>query len=367
MATGLLLLGVPGCGKSKPSSSSIQAPDSVLSANSDTSRFIPRRANPLVITNRIILVQQQAPAVTNTAPAVTCGAPQSVPCMSPDGTQATLTAHVEDADGNPLSVTWSVDGRERYAQQVPAGGPPTTADLSFVYNFTPGDHAVKVTVSDGSLSATCDTTMTFQKDTQNPVIVCPRDISLPPDPGTCSAVVTFSPKATDNCPDVAVVCDPPSGTAFPIGTTTVTCTATDTSGNASDCAFAVVVQVTNRCPQTEAFWRQNLGAWPVSSLTLGNQVYSRSQLVPLLRASVPADASMVLARQLIAASLNAASGSDPRPICNELAQANTTLAGFTGKLPFRVGVSSAAGRAMMEVSIRLSAYNSGIISFNCLP
>jgi hypothetical protein len=44
--------------------------------------------------------------------------------------------------------------------------------------------------------------------------------------------VTFPPPVTsDNCPGQTSACVPPSGSQFPSGTTTVTCTATDTSGN----------------------------------------------------------------------------------------------------------------------------------------
>jgi len=49
------------------------------------------------------------------------------------------------------------------------------------------------------------------------------------------------PVVTDNCPGVGVVCTPPSGSCFPLGTTTVTCTATDTSGNTATCTFKVNV------------------------------------------------------------------------------------------------------------------------------
>lgn len=45
-------------------------------------------------------------------------------------------------------------------------------------------------------------------------------------------------------PTTTVVCDPPSGSAFPVGTTVVTCTATDSSGNTSTCTFTVTVQDT---------------------------------------------------------------------------------------------------------------------------
>src|SRR6185295_17660434 len=47
--------------------------------------------------------------------------------------------------------------------------------------------------------------------------------------------------ADDNCPGVVVVCVPPASTCFPVGTTTVNCTATDTSGNTATCSFSVVI------------------------------------------------------------------------------------------------------------------------------
>lgn len=61
------------------------------------------------------------------------------------------------------------------------------------------------------------------------------------------AIVTFDlPDATDTC-DAAplVVCTPASGSLFPIGTTTVVCTATDACGNQSVSEFDVTVTPTN--------------------------------------------------------------------------------------------------------------------------
>jgi HYR domain len=53
-------------------------------------------------------------------------------------------------------------------------------------------------------------------------------------------VVNFpAPVASDNCPGVTVVCNPLAGSCFPVGVTTVTCTATDTSGNTANCPFTV--------------------------------------------------------------------------------------------------------------------------------
>jgi len=53
-------------------------------------------------------------------------------------------------------------------------------------------------------------------------------------------VVTFpAPTASDDSPGVTVLCNPPSGSTFPVGDTTVTCTATDSGGLTAQCTFTV--------------------------------------------------------------------------------------------------------------------------------
>lgn len=61
--------------------------------------------------------------------------------------------------------------------------------------------------------------------------------------GACTAVVNYTVTATDNCPGVTVtrIAGPASGSAFPIGVTTVTHRATDAAGNTSTCSFNVTV------------------------------------------------------------------------------------------------------------------------------
>jgi hypothetical protein len=55
-------------------------------------------------------------------------------------------------------------------------------------------------------------------------------------------VIFESISATDNCTDTPeITCQPPSGTAFPVGNHIVTCTATDPSGNSSACTFTIQV------------------------------------------------------------------------------------------------------------------------------
>jgi hypothetical protein len=92
-----------------------------------------------------------------------------------------------------------------------------------------------------SVGPTCTFTVKVN-DTQPPTITCPANITaIPANPTNPCTVVTFTTTASDNCPGVTVVCNPPSGSCFPTGVTTVTCTATDASGNTATCTFTVTV------------------------------------------------------------------------------------------------------------------------------
>ena len=98
-----------------------------------------------------------------------------------------------------------------------------------------------VTCSDTG-GATCSFTVTVN-DTQPPIITCPANVTAVTDQNACPApacqVVNFTTTASDNCPGVVLVCNPPSGSCFPVGSTTVTCTATDASGNTATCSFSI--------------------------------------------------------------------------------------------------------------------------------
>src|SRR5262249_16750315 len=56
------------------------------------------------------------------------------------------------------------------------------------------------------------------------------------------AAVTYTdPTATDAVGVTSLTCAPGSGSTFPVGTTPVTCTATDAAGNTSTSTFSVIV------------------------------------------------------------------------------------------------------------------------------
>jgi len=81
-----------------------------------------------------------------------------------------------------------------------------------------------------------------------PVITTPGNLSVNATSGQ-GAVVNFTPSATDDVDGpVPVTCSPSSGTGFPIGTTTVTCSAVDAAGNPSVATFTVTVNANGFTP-----------------------------------------------------------------------------------------------------------------------
>jgi hypothetical protein len=100
------------------------------------------------------------------------------------------------------------------------------------------------------------------------------------------------------------------------------------------------VQSSAPCPQPQGYWKNNPDQWPVNMLTLGNQSYTQSQLLIILKTPVGtgknADASLILADQLIAAKLNIANGADGTPVTSTILDADTLLSGFSGMLPYHV-------------------------------
>jgi hypothetical protein len=105
----------------------------------------------------------------------------------------------------------------------------------------------------GTTTVTCSTTAgpscTFTvtvNDNQPPSITCPANVTAVTNQNVCPSpacqVVNYpAPVALDNCPGVGVICNPPAGSCFPAGVTTVTCTATDATGNTATCSFTVTV------------------------------------------------------------------------------------------------------------------------------
>ncbi|MCC6413449.1 MAG: HYR domain-containing protein [Saprospiraceae bacterium] len=111
--------------------------------------------------------------------------------------------------------------------------------------LAPGSYEVTYEIFDlsGNQGA-CSFNITVE-DNEAPTITC-TDVTVDNDPGVCGANVDFTTTATDNC-GATVVCDAGSGDFFPVGSTTVTCTATDAAGNEASCDFEITV-IDNEAP-----------------------------------------------------------------------------------------------------------------------
>jgi hypothetical protein len=119
------------------------------------------------------------------------------------------------------------------------------------------DHASGSVFPIGATTVTCTTT--DSDDINSPVSasfqVVVKDVTAPtlslPSPFTVDATspggapVSYTVTATDPdnaASDLKISCSPASGSTFPIGTTTVNCTAKDPAGNTSSGSFQVVVK-----------------------------------------------------------------------------------------------------------------------------
>ncbi|HXJ57128.1 MAG TPA: SBBP repeat-containing protein [Verrucomicrobiae bacterium] len=128
--------------------------------------------------------------------------------------------------------------------------PPSGTDLTLPVGVTTFNCvAHDVTGASNSYSFTVTVV-----DNQRPTISCPANVVVHPPCGQSSMVVNYpAPSASDNCSDVTVTCNPPSGSLFPAGSTTVNCTARDASGNTASCSFTVTVDTSGSTFQFTGF------------------------------------------------------------------------------------------------------------------
>jgi hypothetical protein len=209
----------------------------------------------------------------------------TVTCTATDSVGATdmcsFTVTVNDIEAPsiicPVNITQSTDpglctavvtyAAPTVSDNCPGVGSATCMPASGT-TFAKGTTTVLCTVSDSSSnSSICSFTVTVN-DTEPPTIICPANITTVSALNVCSppagTVVTYSPPTVnDNCPGPTWVCVPPSGSAFPLGATTVTCTATDTSSNTASCSFVVTVYDVclqdDSSPSTVLLWNSATG------------------------------------------------------------------------------------------------------------
>ena len=182
------------------------------SGNTDVCSFV---VTPLDVTNPNILACPADISVNND-PNI-CGAVISYP---------SVTA-IDNCDGVVVP------------QLTPAIGQPS--GTVFPVGVTPVQYEATDNAGNSSF---CDFNVTVI-DTEDPVIVCPADVTENAQASTCEAAVTYQlPTVSDNCNyglDSALITGFYPNANFPVGTTLVTWEAYDAALNTSSCSFNVTV------------------------------------------------------------------------------------------------------------------------------
>ena len=102
---------------------------------------------------------------------------------------------------------------------------------------------------------------------------------------------------------------------------------------------------------------------------LGRQTYTKAELLTILKTRIgsgpKADASLILADQLIAAKLNIANGADGTAVTSTITHADSVLSGYCGKLTYKIRTNTTNGRGMVNDAATLESYNKDALTLGC--
>jgi hypothetical protein len=157
--------------------------------------------------------------------------------VPPDTTAPVVTVPAnitkQSAGGAAVVVTFTASALDNVDGEITPVCLPASGS-----SFSMGTTSVTCTATDSSGNiGTGSFTVTVEPDTTAPVVTVPANMMF-----ASERVVTFTASALDNVDGpLTPVCVPASGTTFGFGTTPVTCTATDSSGNVGTGSFTVVI------------------------------------------------------------------------------------------------------------------------------
>ncbi|MBI3414497.1 MAG: HYR domain-containing protein [Verrucomicrobia bacterium] len=178
--------------------------------------------------------------ISNDAPALVNPGAQSM--LAGNSLDVTLTA--TDPNGNAIRL--SLVSAPAFVTLTDNGNGTGTLHLAPSAQDVGAFSAVVAAADNGLPPLGATQTFTIDVTSNAPLaITCPTDITVSNSPGLCFALVSYpAPVASGGSGSVSVVCNPPSGSSFPVGTNVVNCTATDSAGNTATCSFNVVVKDT---------------------------------------------------------------------------------------------------------------------------
>ena len=110
--------------------------------------------------------------------------------------------------------------------------------------------------------------------TSPPVITVPLPITVFPTSSEGALVTYLNVTATGDEPISQISCNPPSGSLFNIGTTTVNCTATDAAGNIGSGSFTITVMPPSQTSTTLTVNTQDINGNSINGMRVWLETYS---------------------------------------------------------------------------------------------
>ena len=167
-------------------------------------------------------------------------APDVVASVSPPAVEGwhtaapTIAFSATDAGSGVASITYSSTGAGTTPETVVDG------DAAVLAVATDGVTEVTYRATDLAGNTSDPQTLTVRLDTVAPTLSVPADLTAVATSAE-GAPVTWTVTGSDNLGVPTTTCDRASGSTFPVGTTTVTCTARDAAGHATSGTFLVTV------------------------------------------------------------------------------------------------------------------------------
>jgi len=304
------------------------------------------------------LTANPTPSATITAPAAVCAnSTGNAASVADAGAGAsynwTITGGAITAGQNTPSVTWSAGASGTATLNVTvtnaagcsATAPPKTVTINQPPSITP---LTSVTVNAGSAAS-----FTTTASGAGPFsFVWRKGATVLASGGAITIIST----ATTSALNIA------SATAADAGNYSVEVSGACGPAATSDSAVLTVNQASAGCVYSHGYWKNHAAQWPVSTLTLGSQTYTKTELLALLGAAAKGDASIILAHQHIAAKLNIANGASATVVAATVQTADNWLSQFSGKLPYGVKSSSSQGQVAVNLADTLDRYNNGALA-----
>ena len=269
---------------------------------------------------------------------------------------------------------WAVDGNytkqyliEKACSSGSGGGLMInqTAGFNNGASFPVGTTPVTYTATDdcGGMK-TCTFNVTVEATSSTISINCPSNITINAAPGATDAVATWNELVTSSDCTGSVTATPSiaNGTAFPIGTTTVTYTAADNCGSTATCQFTVTVNATNSdisitCPADITI---NAAPGATEAIATWNEPITASNCAGLVTATPSIVSGTAFPIGTTSVTYTAADNCEGTATCQFTVTVNATNSDISITCPANITINAAP-----EATEAIATWNEPVTASNC--